>query len=124
MPKLFTLRGDPFERGDDGGAVVTPPAVDRAFVVVPSQAVVANWLESFKEFLPRQKAATFGIDQVMDKLMPTRRRGQQSEQSRTLSTDRGRPNWFKRNGSLFRSCVSASQGELQTWGLSPDRPNY
>jgi hypothetical protein len=29
---------------------------------------VANWLQSFKEFPPRQKAATFGIDQVMEKL--------------------------------------------------------
>jgi arylsulfatase len=29
---------------------------------------VANWLQSFKEFPPRQKAATFGIDQVMDQL--------------------------------------------------------
>jgi arylsulfatase len=29
---------------------------------------VADWLQSFREFPPRQKAATFGIDQVMDKL--------------------------------------------------------
>ena len=29
---------------------------------------MANWLQSFKEFPPRQKAATFGIDQVMDQL--------------------------------------------------------
>jgi arylsulfatase len=38
------------------------------FALVPAQAFVADWLQSFREFPPRQKAATFGIDQVMDKL--------------------------------------------------------
>ena len=42
--------------------------IDRAFMLVPAQAYVANWLQSFNEFPPRQKAASFGIDQVMDKL--------------------------------------------------------
>jgi arylsulfatase len=37
---------------------------------VPSQAVVARWLESFKEFPPRQKPASFSLDAVMQKLMP------------------------------------------------------
>ena len=35
------------------------------FALVPAQAFVANWLQSFREFPPRQKATTFGIDQVM-----------------------------------------------------------
>jgi arylsulfatase len=39
------------------------------FALVPAQAYVAEWLSSFKEFPPRQKAATFGIDQVMDQLI-------------------------------------------------------
>jgi arylsulfatase len=38
------------------------------FALVPAQAYVAQWLQSFKDFPPRQKAASFGIDQVMDKL--------------------------------------------------------
>jgi arylsulfatase len=42
--------------------------IERLFALVPAQAFVANWLQSFKEFPPRQKAATFGIDQVMDEL--------------------------------------------------------
>ena len=36
---------------------------------MPAQVYVSKWLESFKEFPPRQKPASFGIDQVMDKLM-------------------------------------------------------
>ena len=29
-----------------------------------------EWLESFKEFPPRQKAASFTVDQIVEKLMP------------------------------------------------------
>ena len=36
----------------------------------PAQAIVAEFLQTFQEFPPRQKAASFGIDQVMEKLVP------------------------------------------------------
>ena len=42
--------------------------VDRAFVLVPAQAFVAHWLATFKEFPPRQKPASFNLDEVMPKL--------------------------------------------------------
>jgi hypothetical protein len=35
---------------------------------VPAQAYVAQWLQSFKDFPPRQKPASFSIDQVMERL--------------------------------------------------------
>jgi arylsulfatase len=35
-----------------------------------AQAVLPEWLESFKEFPPRQKAASFTVDQIVEKLMP------------------------------------------------------
>jgi arylsulfatase len=35
---------------------------------VPAQAYVARWVSSFKEFPPRQKPATFSVDEVMKKL--------------------------------------------------------
>ena len=35
-----------------------------------AQAVAFQWLESFKEFPPRQKAASFSVDQIVEKLMP------------------------------------------------------
>jgi hypothetical protein len=38
------------------------------FLLVPAQALVMRWLSSFKEFPPRQEPASFGIDQVMEKL--------------------------------------------------------
>ena len=32
--------------------------------------MLGKWLESFKEFPPRARAASFSIDQVVEKLMP------------------------------------------------------
>ena len=38
------------------------------FAMVPAQAFVAKWISSFKEFPPRQKPASFSVDEVMKKL--------------------------------------------------------
>ena len=43
---------------------------DRAFMLVPAQAIVAQWLESFKEFPIRRKPASFNLDEVMRKMTP------------------------------------------------------
>jgi arylsulfatase A-like enzyme len=69
FPKLFTLRGDPFERADHEGIDYPKWRLERAFLLVPAQVFVQQWLSSFKDFPPRQKPASFGIDQVMDKIM-------------------------------------------------------
>jgi arylsulfatase A-like enzyme len=66
-PKIFNLLADPFERGDTS-FLYNDWMADRAFLVVPAQAVVAQWLESFKEFPIRQKPASFNLDEVMQKL--------------------------------------------------------
>ena len=42
--------------------------IDRVFFLVPAQAYVAQFLATFQEFPPRQKPASFSIDQVMEKL--------------------------------------------------------
>ena len=67
LPKLFNLRSDPFERGDQS-ILYNKWLADRAFVQVPLQALAAKWLESFKEFPPRQKPASFNLDEVMRKI--------------------------------------------------------
>ncbi|CAH1692841.1 Arylsulfatase [Hyphomicrobiales bacterium] len=68
-PKLFNLRADPFERGDSS-MEYEKWFFDRSFIVVPTQAVVGKWLESFKEFPIRQKPASFNLDDVMRKMAP------------------------------------------------------
>jgi hypothetical protein len=39
----------------------------RVFLLVPAQVYVARWISSFKEFPPRQKPASFSVDEVMKK---------------------------------------------------------
>ena len=41
---------------------------DRAFLLVPAQAIVAEFIKTLEEFPPRQKPASFSIDQVMEKV--------------------------------------------------------
>ncbi|MGF6256776.1 arylsulfatase [Ensifer sp. LBL] len=67
IPLIFNLRADPFERGPESFEYDRWMA-ERAFILVPSQALVAKWLESFKEFPIRQKPASFNLDEVMGKL--------------------------------------------------------
>jgi arylsulfatase len=66
-PNIYNLRSDPFERGTESIEYEKWMA-DRAFLIVPSQAIVGKWLDSFKEFPIRQKPASFNLDDVMAKL--------------------------------------------------------
>jgi arylsulfatase len=68
-PKIFNLRSDPFERGDEA-LFYGKWFADRLFLLVPAQAIAAKWLESFKEFPIRQKPASFNLDQVVESFMP------------------------------------------------------
>jgi arylsulfatase len=69
IPKLFDLRSDPFERGGDSFKY-NDWFIEHMFAQYGAQAIVHDWLESFKEFPPRQKAASFSIDQIVEALMP------------------------------------------------------
>ena len=64
-PSLFNIRADPFERGPES-ALYAPWVMARMFMIVPAQAAVAQHLESFRDFPPRQRPASFSIDQVME----------------------------------------------------------
>ena len=66
VPKLFNLRTDPYERADITSNTYYDWVMDHAFMVVPAQALVAEFLATFKAFPPRQKAASFSIDQMME----------------------------------------------------------
>jgi hypothetical protein len=68
LPKLFNLRTDPFERADVTSNTYYDWLIDNDFIVLAATALVTQFLETFKEFPPRQKAASFTIDQVVEKL--------------------------------------------------------
>ena len=42
--------------------------IDRAFLLVPAQQYVGQFLATFKEFPPSQKVGSFSLDQVLEKL--------------------------------------------------------
>ena len=67
VPKIFNLRTDPFERADITSNTYYDWLLDHAFLLVPAQQLVGEFLATFKAFPPRQKAASFSIDQMMDK---------------------------------------------------------
>jgi arylsulfatase len=68
VPKMFNLRTDPYERADITSNTYYDWLIDHAFLLVPAQAYVARFVETFREFPPRQKAASFSVDAVMQKL--------------------------------------------------------
>jgi arylsulfatase len=68
IPKLFNLRTDPYERADVTSNTYYDWFFDHVFLLVPAQQIVGQFLATFKEYPPRQKAASFTVDQVMEKL--------------------------------------------------------
>jgi arylsulfatase A-like enzyme len=67
VPMLYDLRADPFERGPTS-MFYGDWLARRIFLQVPAQAFVAKYIDSFKEFPPRAKAASFTINDVMEKI--------------------------------------------------------
>ncbi|RUR77442.1 arylsulfatase [Chlorogloeopsis fritschii PCC 9212] len=67
-PKIFNLLTDPYERADITSNTYYDWVLEHSFLAVPAQAYVAQFLDTFKDYPPRQKAASFTIDQVMEKL--------------------------------------------------------
>ena len=68
VPKLFNLRLDPFERADLTSNTYYDWMLDNAYLVLAAQAVISDFLATFPEFPPRQKAASFTVDQALAKL--------------------------------------------------------
>jgi len=68
FPKLFNLRMDPYERADITSNTYYDWWLDHAFICVPAQKMVGQFLATFKEYPSSQHAGSFGIDQVMEQL--------------------------------------------------------
>ncbi|MHC5137555.1 MAG: sulfatase-like hydrolase/transferase, partial [Planctomycetota bacterium] len=68
VPIIENLRRDPYERAEITSNTYYDWLLDRAYLLVPAQAYVGEFLTTFQEFPPRQKAASFSLDQVMEKM--------------------------------------------------------
>jgi arylsulfatase len=71
VPLILNLRRDPYERAPMTSNTDYDWLLDGAYLLVPAQTYVGRFLQTFVEFPPRQKAASFSLDQVMEKLAPT-----------------------------------------------------
>ena len=72
VPLIFNLRRDPYERAQLTSNTYYDWLLDRAYLLVPAQAYVGNFLQTFVEYPPRQKAASFSLEQVMERLQSPR----------------------------------------------------
>ena len=68
VPKMFNLRIDPFEFADITSKTYWDWIFDHIFLYVPAQHIAGRFFATFKDFPPRQKAASFTVDQVLEKL--------------------------------------------------------
>jgi arylsulfatase A-like enzyme len=68
VPKIFNLRTDPFERADITSNTYYDWLIDRGYMLLAAQKVVGEFLSTFVKYPPRQKAASFTVDQAMEKL--------------------------------------------------------
>jgi len=69
VPLIFNLRRDPYERAQITSNTYYDWLLDHVFFMVPAQTYVGRFLGTFQEYPPRQKAASFGLDQVMEQLV-------------------------------------------------------
>jgi arylsulfatase A-like enzyme len=68
VPKIFNLRTDPFERADTTSNTYWDWLIDRAYLIYAAQFLVREFLQTFMEYPPRMKPATFGVDQALEKM--------------------------------------------------------
>ena len=68
MPKLFDLRADPYERADITSNTYYDWVISQPYLIFAAQTEVGKFLETFRDYPPRQRAASFSIDQAVAKM--------------------------------------------------------
>ncbi len=68
VPLIFNLRRDPYERAQKTSNTYYDWLLDRAYMLVPAQTYVGGFLATLRDYPPRQKAASFSLEKVMERL--------------------------------------------------------
>jgi arylsulfatase A-like enzyme len=68
LPKLFDLRADPYERADITSNTYYDWTLGHGYVLAAASILASQYLQTYKEFPPSQRPASFTIDQAMEKL--------------------------------------------------------
>ena len=69
IPLILNIRRDPYERAPLTSNTYYDWLIDRAYLLVPAQAYVGQFLKTFQAYPPRQKAASFSLDQVLETML-------------------------------------------------------
>ncbi len=68
VPLIFNLRRDPFEKAQHSANIYNDWVLDRAFVIVPIQAMAARFLQTMKDYPPSQTPGSFNLSSIEAKL--------------------------------------------------------
>jgi arylsulfatase len=68
LPLIFNLRTDPYEFAQITSNTYYDWLLDHAYMLVPAQAYVGNFIGTFKDYPPRQSAGSFNLDDVLKKM--------------------------------------------------------
>jgi arylsulfatase A-like enzyme len=68
LPLFYNLRMDPYERADITSNTYWDWTIRKAYLLMAGQAIVAEFIATFKEYPPRQRPQSFTVDQIMEKL--------------------------------------------------------
>jgi arylsulfatase A-like enzyme len=69
MPKIFNLRTDPYERADITSNTYYDWLLDHLFLSLNAQGEVGKFLTTFKDYPQRQKATSYNMEDVMERMM-------------------------------------------------------
>jgi AraC-like DNA-binding protein len=75
LPEMYNLRMDPYERAGVTSNTYYEYLLERAFLAVPTQAIVGQFIGTFRDFPPRQRPSSFSVDQIMDQIFVARSLG-------------------------------------------------
>jgi arylsulfatase A-like enzyme len=64
LPLVFNLRRDPFEKSQHNSNTYHDWMIDRAYVLIPLQAVASKFLMSMKDFPPSQTPGDWSLDSL------------------------------------------------------------
>jgi arylsulfatase A-like enzyme len=68
MPLFFNLRMDPYERAQITSNEYWAWSLHKGYLMLGAQAIASSFVDSLKEYPPRQKPQSFNLDQVMERL--------------------------------------------------------
>lgn len=68
LPLIFNLRTDPYEFAQITSNTYYDWLIDHAYLLVPAQAEAGKFIATFKDYPPRQSAASFNLDDVLKKM--------------------------------------------------------